>query len=59
MPINKFDQMAKAQTLIQSLVNSNFYGELNVKFEHGNIVHLRQITNLKIELLGEEDVVHK
>lgn len=64
-PIAKYQQVATARSIIATLVDSKFYGEVQFKFESGNIVHVRGITNMKIEneaikfqvLMGEtEDV---
>lgn len=46
LPPNK--QIKTAQSMVSTLVHSNFFGELVLKFEAGNIVHIRQVTNAKI-----------
>ena len=42
-------QVRTASTMIGTLSQSGFFGELVLKFEAGNIVHIRQITNAKID----------
>ena len=59
-PINKVVQIDTAHKIIDDLVSSKYYGEVQFKFESGNIVHLRYIRNAKIEdeavrMLGDKN----
>jgi len=47
--IDKRVQLGKAHSLISTLVLGNYYGELSLKFESGNIIHMRTTQNFKIE----------
>ena len=47
--IDKRIQLGKAHSLISTLVLGNYYGELSLKFEHGNVIHMRTTQNFKIE----------
>lgn len=41
--------MELATKLVSKLSREHFYGEVYLKFEHGNIVHIRQTLNVKVE----------
>lgn len=45
--IDKRSQIRKVQALVIDKVMSSFFGELYLKFEHGNIVHCRVTENKK------------
>ena len=49
MPLPKRQQVDVATKLIAKLSRDKFYGEMYLKFEHGNIVHIRQTLNVKVE----------
>jgi hypothetical protein len=53
MPIDKSSQLTRAAQHVKKLQDVNFYGELTVKFEHGNIVYMRQVTHMKIDSIEE------
>lgn len=40
--------LAKLVSLLNSLIESRFFGELLIKFEAGKIVLLRKIENIKL-----------
>jgi hypothetical protein len=42
-------QIQTATAMISTLVHSGFYGELQIKFESGQIVHIREVQNRKID----------
>jgi hypothetical protein len=52
--IDKVNQAKRASILIQRLGEKNFYGRLEVRFENGNIVHITQSKNIKIDQVEEE-----
>lgn len=52
--IDKRVQLGKAHALVSTLVLGNYYGELSLKFEHGNIIHMRTTQNFKITDLQRE-----
>ena len=41
--------MDKLINLIKTLINSCFYGELLIKFEHGKVVLIRKTESIKLE----------
>jgi len=49
MPLPRRKQVDLATKLIGKLSKDQFYGEVYLKFEHGNIVHIRQTLNVKVE----------
>jgi len=40
--------LKKLFDLINELIKKKFYGQLIIKFEAGNIVHLQKIENIKL-----------
>ena len=49
MPLPRRKQVDLATKLIVKLSKELFYGEVFLKYEHGNIVHIRQTLNVKVE----------
>ena len=49
MPLPRRKQVELATKLISKLSRDQFYGEMYLKFECGNIVHIRQTLNVKVE----------
>jgi len=47
--LGKDRQEATAHTIISTLIASDFWGEVQFKFEKGNVVHIRVIRNTKID----------
>lgn len=56
MPISKQSRLEKVRTLVGTLVFSNYYGELNLKFESGNIIHIRMTQSYKLDDYGTMSV---
>jgi len=54
MSISKTKQAYAINTLLNTLVKSQFYGAVTVKFEDGNVVHVKVEKNLKIETIIED-----
>jgi len=51
MTIPKTTQAYAVNTLLNTLINSKFYGAVTVKFEDGNVVHVKIEKNLKMETI--------
>ena len=51
--ITKDQQLKRISKHLKQLSDENYYGEVTVKMEAGNIVHLRYVKNEKIENLDE------
>ncbi len=47
--LNKNGQKNKAKAFLDFLVDNNYWGELVIKFEVGNIVHLRLGKGVRLE----------
>ena len=47
MAIDKRSQIRRMQALFITRVMNNFYGEIIIKFEHGNVVFVKELTNLR------------
>lgn len=52
MPAPKHKQIDAVVTMIATLVNSDFWGELVIKFESGNVVHIKKSESIKINKAG-------
>ena len=50
----KTKQALLVNSLINTLIHSDFYGAVTFKFEKGNIVHIKEEINLKIESLEND-----
>ena len=47
MAISKESQINNVTKLVTNHLDSDFFGELILKFEHGNIVFIKEVTNIK------------
>lgn len=54
--IDKASQVKRASILVQKLCETDFYGRLEIRFEHGNIVHITKIASIKIDAITEEEI---
>ena len=55
MVMNREKQIDRITRDLKRLSDEKYYGDVTVKMEAGNIVHIRYMHNEKIENIGEEE----
>lgn len=56
MSIDKERQKNHVKQFVEFLMDNDYYGEWNVKFESGNIVHMKLVKGLKLESLNPKEL---
>lgn len=59
MSISKSQQFSRLFELFQERMAENFYGQIVVKLQHGNVVHTEVTQSIKFEEPEEEEEVIK